>query len=260
VPLDTPTPNLKLIQSLWMGVDSLLADPTLPSHVPLARLVDPNMTEAMSETVLVHVLNSHRQIDAYRRHQTAREWRPMPQPRAQERRVGILGLGELGIDAARKLVALGFDVAGWSRRPKQLPGIECFSGSNGLNRLLERTEILVCLLPLTASTRGILNAHTLAILPRGATVINLARGGHIIDDDLLDALGTGQIGYAVLDVFQVEPLPREHSYWCHPRVTVTPHIAAITDPRTAVAQVVQNLRLLREGLPLLNLVDRIAGY
>lgn len=256
----TRLPNLRLIQSLWVGVESLLRDPTLPPDVPLARLVDPGMTETMTETVLQHVLNAHREYERYREQQRAGVWRQLPQVRAQDRRVGFLGLGELGSAAARTLVGLGFAVAGWSRRPKELAGIATFAGADGLRPFLARTDILVCLLPLTAETRGIIDAETLSALPRGATLINLARGGHVVDDDLLAALDSGQLGRAVLDVFNTEPLPPDHPYWTHPRVVITPHMAAETDPTTATTQVVENLRRLRAGEPLRNVVDRAAGY
>jgi len=180
--------------------------------------------------------------------------------RAQDRRVGFLGLGELGAAAARTLAGRNFAVAGWSRRPKGLAGIATFAGADGLRPFLARTDILVCLLPLTTETRGIVNADTLSALPRGATLINLARGGHVVDDDLLAALDNGQLGRAVLDVFNTEPLPSDHPYWTHPRVVITPHMAAETDPTTATTQVVENLRRLRAGEPLRNVVDRAAGY
>lgn len=253
-------PNLRLIQSLWVGVESLLGDATLPTEVPLARLVDPQMAETMTETVIQHVLNAHRDYDTYRDQQAARLWRQLPQLRAQDRRVGMLGLGELGLAGARALKGLGFDVAGWSRRPKEIEGIVSFAGAEGLEAFLARSEILVCLLPLTAETRGILNGRTLTQLPRGATVINVARGGHVVDADLIAALDSGQIGRAVLDVFHTEPLPTDHPFWGHPRVTLLPHVAAATDPQSAVRQVAENVRRLKAGLPLLNVVDRAAGY
>ncbi len=256
----TNYPNLRLIQSLWVGVESLLTDTTLPTTVPLARLVDPGLTETMIESVIQHVLNAHRDYEHYRSQQAAGIWRQLPQVRASDRRVGFLGLGELGAAGAQALLNLGFAVAGWSRRPKVLPGIETFAGETGLVPFLSRTEILVCLLPLTAETRGILNAQTLAALPAGATIINLARGGHIVDEDLLAALDRGQIGRAILDVFNTEPLPADHPYWRHQRVVVLPHVAAETDPHTAVEQVVENLRRLKAGEPLRHLVNRAAGY
>lgn len=252
--------GLKLIQSLWMGVDTLLADATLPRGVPLARLVDPGMLTAMSETVLARVLDWHRDLYRYRAHQRERRWQPLPQVFASERTIGLLGLGELGRSAATKLAALGFSVCGWSRRPKTLPGIECFAGEEGLERLLSRSSALVCLLPLTPRTRGILNAATLAQLPEGACLINVARGAHVVECDLLAALDAGHLAHAYLDVFETEPLPREHPFWTHPRVSVTPHVAALTDPRTALPSVIENLKRVRRGATPRDLVDPAAGY
>ncbi len=253
-------PRLRLIQSLWVGVESLLDDETLPTAVPLARLVDPQMAETMTETVIQHVLNAHRDYDTYREQQAARVWHQLPQVRAAARRVGVLGLGELGLAGARALVGLGFDVAGWSRRPRELAGIATFAGADGLRDFLARTDILVALLPLTTETRGLLDARTLAQLPRGATIVNLARGPHIVDRDLLAALDSGHIARAVLDVFHTEPLPPDHPFWGHPRVVLMPHVAAASDPVSASRHVAENLRRLKTGAPILNLVDRGAGY
>jgi glyoxylate/hydroxypyruvate reductase A len=253
-------PNLKLIQSLWMGVDGLLADPTLPRQVPLARLVDPGMVAAMGETVLARVLDWHRHLYRYRAQQREAVWQPLPQFMTCDRSVGVLGLGELGRHVSAKLLEFEFKVYGWSRRAKRMPGVECSAGAQGLDRLLAASGALVCLLPLTAATRGILNARNLALLPEGACVINVARGAHVVDRDLLAALDSGRLAHAYLDVFQVEPLPAGHPYWSHPRVTVTPHIAALTEPRTAVTRVVENLARVRRGEPPLDLVDPAAGY
>jgi glyoxylate/hydroxypyruvate reductase len=253
-------PKLKLIQSLWMGVDGLLADPTLPRRVPLARLVDPGMVAAMGETVLAHVLDWHRHLYRYRAQQDEGVWRPLSQFMAADRTVGILGLGELGKHVAAQLLKFDFKVCGWSRRAKDVAGVQCFSGPDGLDQLLARSGALVCLLPLTAATRGILSARNLALLPEGACVINLARGAHVADRDLLAALDSGRLAHAYLDVFQVEPLPAGHPYWSHPGVSVTPHVAALTEPRTALARVVGNLERVRRGERPLDLVDPAAGY
>ena len=253
-------PNLKLIVSLGAGVDHLLADATTPRHVPIARLVDPYMTEAMSEYVLTQVLRIHRQDFAYRAQQSARVWRELPQPNAAERRVGVLGLGELGSDAARKLAVMGFKVAGWSRRERRLPGIESFHGPEGLLALARRSDILVCLLPLTPDTVGILDARLFAAMPKGAAIVNAARGRHLVEADLLAALESGQLSAAVLDVFEEEPLPATHPLWSHPKVVVTPHAAAATHAPTAAAGVAENLRRLADGRPLINLVDPAVGY
>jgi len=251
---------LKLIQSMWMGVDGLLADTTLPRHVPIARMVDPGMVAAMGETLLAHVLDWHRHFYRYRAQQAAREWQMLPQYMACDRTVGLLGLGELGAACAARLVPLGFNVIGWSRRAKQLAGVECFHGDEGFAKVLERSGALACLLPLTAQTLGILNARHFARLPRGACVINVARGAHVVERDLLAALDSGHLAHAWLDVFETEPLPQEHPFWSHPGVTVTPHIAALTEPRTSFAVVLENIERVRSGDTPHHLVDALSGY
>jgi glyoxylate/hydroxypyruvate reductase A len=252
-------PNLKLIVSMGAGVDHLLRPPGPPSGVPVARLVDRRLTQAMTEWVLLNVLRFHRQDPEYRAQQAARVWKELPAPDTAERRIGILGLGELGSSAARALSTLGFPVMGWSRRRKDLAGVETFF-ANGLDSMLRRTDILVCLLPLTPETRGVVDRDLLATLPRGAFVINGARGAHVVDADLLRALDSGHVAGAALDVFEPEPLPPEHPYWAHPRVFVSPHAASITIPRSAAPQVVENIHRSRDGRPLINLVDFAAGY
>ena len=253
-------PKLRLIQSLWMGVDGLLADPTLPRDVPLARLVDPGMVAAMGETVLARVLDWHRHLYRYRAQQAARVWQPLPQRLAAERSVGLLGLGELGRHVAQRLLQLDFRLCGWSRRPKRIDGVECFAGADGLDALLAKSGALVCLLPLTPETRGILDARTLALLPRGSCVINVARGAHLVEADLVAALDAGQLAHAYLDVFETEPLPATHPFWSHPGISLTPHIAALTDPRTALPAVIRNLERLARGEPFEAPVDPDAGY
>jgi glyoxylate/hydroxypyruvate reductase A len=253
-------PNLKLIVSLGAGVDHLLDDPALPRQIPIMRLVDPHMVAAMSEYVLTQVLRLHRQDLTYLAQQRALVWEEQRQKNAGERRVGILGLGQFGADAAVKLAALGFDVAGWSRRAKAIPGIASFHGEDGFAPFLARSDIVVCLLPLTSETQNILDARSFALMPRGAAIINVGRGGHLAEDDLLAALESGQIGAAVLDVFREEPLPATHPFWRHPRVIVTPHIAAATNPPTAAAIVADNIRRLRAGQKLLHLVDPALQY
>jgi glyoxylate/hydroxypyruvate reductase A len=197
---------------------------------------------------------------SYLRQQRERQWRAQPQPNAEARRVGVLGLGALGSDAALRLKVMGFDVACWSRSERRLPGIACFHGAHGLTTLVARSEILVCLLPLTPETEGILDARLFAGLPKGAAVINCARGAHLVEEDLLAALDSGQVSAAVLDVFREEPLPPGHPFWSHPRVIVTPHVAAATHPPTAAPIVADNLRRRREGRPLLNEADRTRRY
>ena len=253
-------PNLKLMQCLWMGVDALVLDRTLPAGVPVSRMVDPSMVAAMSETVLHRVIEFHRGFHIYRRHQTERRWEHLRQRMASDRTVGFLGLGELGADAAAKLVALGFNVRGWSRTAKSLPGVVSYTGSDGLAAMLPACDMLVCLLPLTPQTRGILSKPLLDRLPDGAALISLARGQQMVTRDVVAALDSGKLGHAYLDVFETEPLPRDDPLWAHPQVTITPHIAAVTEPRTALAVVVENIERVRRGETPLHLVDPAAGY
>jgi len=252
-------PNLKVMLSLGAGVDGVLNDPELPD-LPLVRMVEPGLTEGMTEFVVLQVLHWHRQMEAYRVQQRDRVWRQLPQKLARERRVGVLGLGVLGADAARVLKELRFDVAGWSRSTRDLAGITCFHGASGLSAFLARTEILVCLLPLTDETTAILNWETLAALPKGACVVNVARGGHVDEAEMLAALDSGHIAGASLDVFTEEPLPLDHPFWTHEKVIVTPHVAAVTHARTSVVHIAEQIRRFEAGLPLENLVDRRRGY
>src|SRR6266851_8701993 len=253
-------PNLKLIVGLGAGVDHVLGDPSLPKGVPFVRLVDPYMTEAMSEYVVLSVLRLHRQDLDYLATQRVGIWREREQKNAAERPVGILGFGTLGRDAGRKLQALGFPVAGWSRGQQQVAGFATHAGPAGLDALLAQSEILVCLLPLTAETAGILNAGTFARLRRGAGLVNAGRGGHLVEEDLIPALDAGQLGGAVLDVCREEPLLQAHPFWRHPRIILTPHIAAETHPPTAAPIIRDAIRRCEAGLPLDNRVDRARGY
>ncbi|MEM7021268.1 MAG: glyoxylate/hydroxypyruvate reductase A [Pseudomonadota bacterium] len=251
-------PNLRAILSLGAGIDSLLAQP-LPD-LPIARMVDPSLTRSMTEYVLLAVLRHHRSFDCFERAQQSASWDFALPTLASERRVGVMGLGVLGADTARALADHGFDVAGWSRTDKQMPGVETFAGEAALPAFLARTEILVCLLPMTAQTAGILNATAFAHMPRGAFVINVARGAHLVDSDLLAALDSGQLAGATLDVFREEPLPANHPLWSHPRVLITPHVASYASPTTGAEGVVENIRRARSGQPLLHQVDRTLGY
>jgi glyoxylate/hydroxypyruvate reductase A len=254
-PKDAPKhyPNLKLISALGAGYEHILGDPERP-NVPVVRLVDLKLTAAMTEYVLLHVLRYHRDAPHYEQMQRDRRWSKLPPPDTETRRIGILGLGALGIDAAQRLFALGFPVAAWSRTPKCLDNVEVFHGRAQLDAFIARTDILVCLLPLNAETRGIIGASLLSKLPRGAYVINPARGGHVVDAELIAALDSGHIAGATLDVFHTEPLPADHPFWTHPKITLTPHIASTTNPRSAVPQIVDNIRRARAGKPLLNRV------
>ncbi len=253
-------PNLRLIQSLWAGVDGLLADTSVPDGVPLARLVDPALTAAMRETVLLHVLSLHRRLPEYRAQQAEALWRPLPQGPASTAKVGLLGLGAMGAAAATALAGLGFAVWSWSRSVRTLDGVRCVSGEDGLARLLDGCRILVNLLPLTSDTAGLLSAGLFRRLPPGAGLINLGRGRHLVEDDLLAALDGGRLGHAVLDVLDMEPAPPGHPFWRHPRITLTPHVAATTDPASAAVVAARAVRDLRAGRPVANLVRRPLGY
>lgn len=252
-------PNLRAILSLGAGIDGLLAQPGLPD-VPIARMVDPSLTRTMTEYVVLATLRHHRQFDRFEREQRATRWSFALPPQAADRRVGVMGLGVLGSAAATSLAAHGFPVAGWSREAKQLAGIDCFAGRAGLTAFLARTEILLCLLPLTRNTADILNAATFAGLPRGAYLINVARGAHLVEADLIAALDSGQLAGATLDVYREEPLPPEDPLWHHPKVLITPHVASYASPRTAAEGVAENIRRARAGRPLLHQVDRDRGY
>jgi glyoxylate/hydroxypyruvate reductase A len=253
-------PGLRLVQSLWAGVERLLADPTVPSEVPLARMVDPAMNEAMAETALWAVISLHRGFFDYAAQQRDACWAQHAQRRADEMSVAVLGLGEMGRAVARRLARNGYRVLGWSRSPAQVEGVQCHAGEAGLSQALRATGIVVNLLPLTPDTRGLFDARVFARMQRGAALVNLARGAHVVEADLLDALDSGQLGHAVLDVFCEEPLPAGHRFWRHPGVTVLPHVAAQTDPRTAAELAAANVRALRAGQPLAHLVDRLRGY
>jgi glyoxylate/hydroxypyruvate reductase len=249
--------RLKLIQSLWMGVENIIGDPELSRGVPVARLIDPGMVAAMGETVIAHVIDWHRHLYCYRKFQAGGVWKRRRQYLASDRTIGVLGLGELGGSAAAKLRALGFNVAGWSRRPKKLEGVHC---STDLDEILSRSDAVVCLLPLTAQTRGILNKDSIQRIRKGGCLINLARGGHVVIPDLLAALDSGHLAHAYLDVFETEPLPAGSPLWSHAGVTVTPHIAALSEPRTSVGKIAENIERLRRGEAPLNTVDFAAGY
>lgn len=252
-------PRLKAVFSLGAGADDLLTDPAL-SVVPIVRMIEPALTQGMVEYVVLQVLASHRRSLDYAAQERARIFRPLPQKLAKERRVGVLGLGALGAPAAAALAELRFNVTGWSRTEKSIPKVRCLFGAAALDQFLKDLEILVCLLPSTDETRGILNRRTFALLSEGAYVINAARGVHLVADDLLHALREGRLAGAILDVFSEEPLPAEHPFFAHPRIVVTPHVASNIDVRTAAAAVAENIRRLRAGLPMHGTIDRARGY
>lgn len=253
-------PALCFVQSLWAGVEQLVHNPALPPDAPLARLVDPNMAQFMAEAVAAHVMSLHRDHGHYARAQAEGRWAPEPAVYARDRTVGFLGTGELARACMRQLAGFGFQRLGWSRSRRDVEGVETFAGDDGLDAMLARTDILVNLLPLTAATRGMIDARLLAGLKRGAALVNVARGGHVVDADLVAALDAGQLREAVLDVFHDEPLPADHPFWRHPRVHVFPHVAAPTDPESAAAIAAANIRAFRTGGAIAGLVDRTRGY
>lgn len=253
-------PHLKCIASLGFGVDHILRDPDLPAGVPVTRIVDAGMVAAMSTYILTAVLNYTRQFDLYRLDQTRKKWKTRIPKHPQEVRIGIMGLGHLGSDAARQLRSLGFPVFGWSRTAKSIEEVTSFSGDGGLEDFLSRSDILICLLPLTPATQGILNRQTLSKLPAGAYLINAARGEHLVEEDLLAALDSGRLSGACLDVFRREPLPESHPFWQHPQVTVTPHVASLTFPKNVAPQIIANYHRVRAGQPPRNVVDPQRGY
>jgi glyoxylate/hydroxypyruvate reductase A len=250
-------PGLRGIASLGAGVDTLLADPTIPPELPICRLVDPLMADRMAEYVAGQVLGFHLRLPEYRAQQAARAWQRLPQTDAGDRTVGILGLGQLGRRCAQVLRGLGFRIIGWRRGPEGLDGIDV---RTDLDAVLRASDILVCLAPLTAATQGLLDCARLARLPRGAAVINVARGGLLVEADLLAALDEGRLSGAALDVFDTEPLPPAHPYWSHPKVQVTPHISSLSAVASGARILAAQYRRLQRGEPMTDLVDRAAGY
>lgn len=254
----TPFTRLKAVLNLWAGVEDVVGNPTL--RVPLARMVDDGLTEGMVEFVTGHVLRHHLGMDTHIHGQDG-IWRgDSAPPLARDRSVVVLGLGVLGSACAEALARLNFRTHGWSRSPKSVPGVTCHHGADGLRAALSRAQIAVLLLPNTSATENTLNARTLALMPEGAVILNPGRGALIDDEALLAALASGRIAHATLDTFRVEPLPKDHPYWSHPRVTVTPHIASATRTESAARTIVENIRRGEAGEPFRHLVDRDRGY
>lgn len=252
-------PNLAVLFSSGAGIDQLDLG-RLPPGLRVVRMIEPGIIDTMTDFVAMAVLALHRNLPFHLSHQRAAVWEWHDVPPARERTVGVMGLGELGQAALTMLGHHGFRLAGWSRSPRDLPGVECFAGPAGLDPFLARSEILVCLLPLTPETRGILNAGLFARLPRGASLVNAARGGHLVQDDLLSALASGQLSAAFLDVCEPEPLPPAHPFWHHPAIILTPHVAGITRRDSAVEALIANLRRELAGEPLAGEVDLARGY
>lgn len=252
-------PNLKVICSIAAGVDNILADPELPD-VPVVRMVDPEQAETMALFVIWHVIWYQRRFDLYLEQQAKSVWQRQPQRSAGETTVGILGLGRMGAVAAERLAGLGYPVVGWARSPRDLQGVEVVTGSEGLNSLLTRADALVNLLPLTTETNGLLNADFFTAMKPGAYLIQMGRGPHLVEADLLSAIDSGHLTGASLDVFEQEPLPPDHVFWTHPGVLVTPHCASDVTTGLVAAQTLAAARAAVSGAPIPNVVDKAVGY
>lgn len=251
-------PNLKCISSLGAGVDHIFQDPDRPKNIPVVRVIDKLLVRDMTQYVVLAVLNYTRQFELYQQQQQKSQWAShLPH---NEITIGIMGLGQLGTDAAKKLHDLRFSVIGWSRSAKKIKGIKAFRGEQQFNQFLSQANVLVNLLPLTPETQNILNHKTFQQLPKSVYIINAARGGHLVDQDLIAAIESGQISGACLDVFHTEPLPPEHPFWKHPKIRITPHIASVTNPKSVAEQIVENYHRLLAGKSLLHRVDIKKGY
>lgn len=250
-------PNLKVIASMGAGVDHITSDPEIPEHIKITRVIDNDLSKDMSAFVLGLILDYLRNISF---HHENRKWEPKKYKRIADVQVGIMGLGVLGTAVAKTLQLNGFNVLGWANSAHQLEGIKTFSGVAHLEEFLQQTSILVNLLPLTSLTENILNKGLFQKLPKGAYVINVARGEHLDEQDLLEMIDSGHLSGASLDVFRKEPLPEEHPFWSHPKIHITPHIASITNPKTVVPQIIENYERMTEEEELMNVVERQKGY
>ncbi len=256
----TKYPNLACIASFGAGVDFIMEDTSRPQNVDITRVIDPALAADMSEYVLAAILGYLKNMDLYSHDQDLSSWEPKPYTRISDHTVGIMGAGTLGMALATSLSQLGMKVIGWSRSPKKEKALKIYDGTAGKVEFLHKSTILVCLLPLTNTTKGILNKETLSHLPSGAYLINVARGGHLVEEDLIPLIDSGQLSGACLDVFQEEPLPTEHPFWKHPGIKITPHVASVSDPASVVPQLVENYRRICDKEPLLHLVDPQKGY
>ncbi|MGB6153666.1 MAG: glyoxylate/hydroxypyruvate reductase A [Pricia sp.] len=253
-------PNLKLIASNGAGVDFIFKDPDVPTGVPITRIVDTKLADDMSEHVLAVIMGHLKNLETYKLQQTQGVWKPRDYHRISDYTVGIMGLGELGRVLAEDLVRFGFKVQGWSNSSKSIENVKTFAGDEALISFLSSSEILVCLLPLTDKTTGILNASLFKQLPKKAFVINVARGGHLVDEDLIKMLDNGHLSGAGLDVYHQEPLPETHPFWQHEKIHMTPHYASVSDPRSVVPQILENYRRVQTGEAFLNQVSFKKGY
>ena len=252
-------PKLRLVHSIAAGVDNVVAEQDV-SALPVCRVVDPMLAEGMLQFVLWGVLHFHRKLDQALAQQPLQQWKRPRQTPASSCRVGLMGLGEIGGHVAQRLPLLGYPVSGWSRTSREIPGVTMFAGEANYDAFLAQTDVLVCLLPLTAQTRGILGRRTFDALPKGAVLIHCGRGEHLVEADLIDALGSGQLRGAVVDVFEHEPLPEGHPLWTTPGVVVTPHMATMATFDVTVQQIVRNIAQMKAGAPLFNQVDLARGY
>jgi len=253
-------PNLKCIASFGAGVDFIFKDQSVPKHIPITRVIDPVLASDMSEFVLALILGFFKNLNTYKTDQLKKVWYPQEYKRISDVTVGIMGMGALGEKLAEDLIKNRFNVIGWATSTKVIPEVEVYTGDNEKNTFLSRSNILVCLLPLTQETTGILNNKLFKELPKQSYVINVARGGHLVDEDLLEYINNGHLAGAGLDVFHEEPLPFEHPFWTHPKIHITPHVASVSDIESVIPQLLENYRRLTDGLPLNNMVNREKGY
>ncbi|MEC3768765.1 2-hydroxyacid dehydrogenase [Cupriavidus sp. SS-3] len=252
-------PRLKVFFSSGAGVDHVDFS-ALPEHVPIVRMVEPGIINGMVEYVSLAVLALHRDFFDYVAAKAARIWDPLEVPPASARTVGVMGMGALGCAVLERLASYGFNLRGWNRSVREIEGVESFAGPDQLQPFLAGCDMLICLLPLTPATRGILNRELFSLLPAGAALINVGRGPHLVDADLLEALDSGRLSRAILDVTEPEPLPAEHPFWTHPRVFLTPHVASMTQPESAAPILLENVRRHQRGEPLADVIDRYRGY
>ncbi|MFD2512298.1 2-hydroxyacid dehydrogenase [Pontibacter locisalis] len=253
-------PNLKCISSMGAGVDHVLKDPELPESAQVTRVTDEHLTRDMADFTIALIMNHLRGLSFYKVREASQEWKPKSYLRISDVRVGVMGVGVLGAHVASRLFKMGFQVNGWASSEKNIEGVKVFAGKNTLDSFLSQSDILVCLLPLTKETENILNKENFKKLPQNAFIINVARGGHLVEDDLIEMIDSGYLSGASLDVFREEPLPKEHPFWSHSKINVTPHIASVTDPLSVVPLILENYDRARNNKTLLNVVSRQKGY